>query len=210
MQGLPRLEELKKEMGRIRKKIALAEEMGVDSAVVAGSSLNLDALREMLEGLAKEVGRAAIAEARNEIKQAEDEAARIRDGKGPKKAAGPGDPDGDGHNGNGGNGNGGNGNGGNGNGGNGNGNGGGSSSSGPPEPVCVFVRSDKLVWAWDRREQAWKRFSNGSEIVKVEFVKGGILAVAKAGAALFDCGLGVWLSELSSSPEDLVEGAGKP
>jgi hypothetical protein len=65
MQGLPRLKELLKEMNRIREKIALAEEMGVDSAVVAGSSLSLNALRAMLEGLAKEVGRAAIAEAHN-------------------------------------------------------------------------------------------------------------------------------------------------
>jgi hypothetical protein len=147
------------------------------------------------------------AEAHNEIKKAEEEAARIRDGKGPKKPAGPGDPDGDEENNNGdGNGNGG------GNGGNGNGGGGGCccSSSESPEAVCVFVRSDKSVWAWDRREQAWKQFSNSSEIVEVEFVKGGILAVAKAGAALFDCGLGIWLSELSSSPEELVDGSGKP
>ena len=201
MRGLARLKELLEEIGRIRDKIDLAEKMGVDSAVVDGSSLSLDALREMLAGLEKEVGRAAIADAREEIHRAEEEAGRIRDGKGPKNPAGPGDRDGDG-------GGDGNGNGGGGNGGGGGGGGGG--SSGVPDPVCVYVRSDASVWAWDRREQAWKRFTNGSEIVAVEFVKGGILAVAETGAALFDCGLGSWLTELASTPEELVEGAGEP
>lgn len=234
MRGLARLKELLEEIGRIRDKIDLAEKMGVDSAVVDGSSLSLDALREMLAGLEKEVGRAAIADAREEIHRAEEEAGRIRDGKGPKNPAGPGDRDGDGGgdgDGNGnadgnGNGNGG-GNGGGGGGGDGNGNGGGENgggdgdggngdggggggSGGVPDPVCVYVRSDASVWAWDRREQAWKRFTNGSEIVAVEFVKGGILAVAETGAALFDCGLGSWLTELASTPEELVEGAGEP
>lgn len=218
MRGLARLKELLEEIGRIRDKIDLAEKMGVDSAVVDGSSLSLDALREMLAELEKEVGRAAIADAREEIHRAEEEAGRIRDGKGPKEPAGPGGRDGNGRgeadgggegdgNGNGGGGNGGGG--GDGDGGNGDG-GGGGGSGGVPDPVCVYVRSDASVWAWDRREQAWKRFTNGSEIVAVEFVKGGILAVAETGAALFDCGLGSWLTDLASTPEELVEGAGEP
>ena len=41
-------------------------------------------------------------------------------------------------------------------------------------------------------------------------MKGGLLVVAKLGAALFDCGLGIWLTELSSDPDELVDGAGKP
>ena len=77
MKGLPRLKELIEGIGRIREKIVIAEEMGVDSAVIAGSSLSLDALNNMLESLAK------------------DEAGRIRDSKGPKIPAGPGDLDGD-------------------------------------------------------------------------------------------------------------------
>ena len=63
-----------------------------------------------------------------------------------------------------------------------------------------------LPWQnFHRRDQKWKQYFNESGIVEVKFVRGGILAVAKKGAALFDCGFGVWLKELVSS-EDLIGG----
>lgn len=233
MSGLSRLRELKEEIERIKEKKKLAEEMGVKEASMDTTPLDLDAVEKLLEELRKEIGQAAIVEAHREIQNTVQEAQRIRDGYGPRIPAGPADKDGgtisiprvgrgsrpDGR-------------------GEGddsseddnekeccccpgclaaaiaiaqananasaaNGGGGGNAES-----VCVYVRSDITVWAWDRRTQTWKEYSNGSGIVDVKLIKGGILAVAEQGAAIFDCGLGEWLTELSSAPEDLVEGGG--
>ncbi|MFQ5347787.1 MAG: hypothetical protein ACE5ED_08080, partial [Rhodothalassiaceae bacterium] len=59
-----------------------------------------------------------------------------------------------------------------------------------PDATCVYVQTATTVAAWNRGGQRWEVFDAMSEIVKVTFISGGILAIGKDKAAIFDCKLG--------------------
>lgn len=209
--GLKRLEELMKEQERIGKKLEFALEKGV-----AENELGL--LRGRLKRIGALIGDAAKEEARREAANLEKEARRVRDGK--KRPGGnhpgnecdePDEKEGP-ANGNGGDG------------GDGDGDGGGdkkccccccckpapapASGSSVPDATCVYVRTETTVAAWNRAGQRWEVFDAMSEIVKVTFITGGILAIGKDKAAIFDCKLGQWLKPYDPAA-DLVDGEGK-
>lgn len=220
--GLRRIQELQAELGRIRAKLEHARENGVPER-------DVEDLVEGLPHLDRTVGEAAVAEAKREADRLAAEAQRIHEGR--KRAGGnhPGnqddepddmaEDDDDSGDGNGG-----------GDGGEGDGDGEEekksycccccccyykkkdppmpASGSSVPDATCVYVQSATLVAAWSRPIQDWLVFDAQSEIVEVTFVTGGILAVGKQRAALFDCKLGIWLKAYES-PEELLDGAGK-
>lgn len=213
--GLMRVNALKDELERINKKIETALEHGQ-------TENDLRVVVRRRDELISLIGEAAKEEARREIEIAKREARRLKQGK--KKPGGnhPGnqdddaddqDDDDDDDEGNGGNGNGGN------------GDGGGhkkdcccccceakekkpASGSSVPDATCVYVRTGTIVAAWNRGAQRWEEFDANSEVIKVSFITGGILAVGKDKAAIFDCKLGQWLA--AYDPADaLVDGEGK-
>lgn len=213
--GLKRVNALKQELERINEKIETALEHGQ-------TENDLRVVVRRRDELISLIGEAAKEEARREIEIAKREARRLKQGK--KKPGGnhPGnqdddcddqDDDDDDDDGNGGNGNGGN------------GDGGGhkkdcccccceakekkpASGSSVPDATCVYVRTGTIVAAWNRGAQRWEEFDANSEVIKVSFVTGGILAVGKDKAAIFDCKLGQWLA--AYDPADaLVDGEGK-
>lgn len=77
-----------------------------------------------------------------------------------------------------------------------------------PDATCVYVQTATTVAAWNRGGQRWEVFDAMSEIVKVTFISGGILAIGKDKAAIFDCKLGRWLRAFDP-PQPLTDGAGK-
>lgn len=74
-----------------------------------------------------------------------------------------------------------------------------------PPAACVYVRSQTIIHCWNRRAQMWRSFDLGSEIVDVQIGGGGVLAVARTGAILFDCEIGEFLTPLGVR-ENLEEG----
>ncbi|GER00617.1 hypothetical protein JCM17845_12400 [Iodidimonas gelatinilytica] len=210
--GLKRVEDTKKELERIKKKIEIAQELNPD--------IDLGQVDDRIARLDDLIAEGAKEEARREAINLEKEARRLRDGK--KKPGGnhPGndcdepddkddddDDDDDGGNGNGGDGNG----------------GGGSSKcccccssapaapasgSGVPDATCVYLQTRTTVAAWNRGGQRWEVFDAKSEIIKVTFITGGILAIGKDKGALFDCKLGTWLKAFDPA-ENLVDGDGQ-
>lgn len=209
--GLMRVNALKDELERINKKIETALEHGQ-------TENDLRVVVRRRDELVSLIGEAAKEEARREIEIAKREARRLKQGK--KKPGGnhPGNPDDDADDQDDDDGNGGNGNGGNGD--------GGehkkdcccccceakekrpASGSSVPDATCVYVRTGTIVAAWNRGAQRWEEFDANSEVIKVSFITGGILAVGKDKAAIFDCKLGQWLA--AYDPADaLVDGEGK-
>jgi hypothetical protein len=75
-----------------------------------------------------------------------------------------------------------------------------------PDAVCVYVRSEKAIWVWNRYDQAWEVQQFTAPLIKVKLIKGGILAVAPDGAAIYDCQLGRWLTRLHPGGEPLTDG----
>jgi hypothetical protein len=206
--GKKRLDELVEEVGRINKKLELAREMGLTEADLKIVLRRLGELNDLIGDAAKE-------EARREINCAKKEARRVRDGR--KKPGGnhPGndddepddkDDDDDKKDGGGGSGDG----------------GGGegkscccckpeakpASGSSVPDATCVYVQTDTTVAAWDRGQQRWEVFDAQSAIIKVTFITGGILAIGKDRAAIFDCKLGLWLKPFDPAAP-ISDGAGK-
>jgi hypothetical protein len=74
------------------------------------------------------------------------------------------------------------------------------------QALTLYVRSDKTIWAWDRAAQDWVGHSFTSEIVDVKLISGGILAIAKHEAVLWDTFFGRWLTPLKVPSEDLTKG----
>jgi hypothetical protein len=70
----------------------------------------------------------------------------------------------------------------------------------------VYVKSDRTVWAWSRRDQQWIEEQFGSPLLDVKLISGGILAVAQHRAAIFDSLLGRWLVAIDTATEALVGG----
>jgi len=208
--GLKRVQGLKEELERIRKKIELARECGLADG-------KIKELIELADDLKEPIGEAIEKEAQREAEALKEEAARIKKGRKMPGGNHPGnkddcpddtdddDDDDDEDDGNG----------------NGNGNGDDkkkccccckpapspASGSSVPDATCVYVRGETTVAAWSRAMQEWKVFDAGSPIVDVVMITGGILAVGERRAAIFDCKLGDWLAPYDST-ETLQEGGG--
>lgn len=207
-----RIAAVKDEMQRIADKLKEAEKNGAKPA-------DTKPIKDQLAGLKKDLAAAAIAAAKRELKAAKQEAKDIKDGKSPKpkppeKGPGP-EPQG----GNGGSGSGG------GSGGAGSGGGGGSSGSGSDsggdgsgttlgkggthtekDALVIFVKSERTVWAWSRRDQAWVPYHFNSKILEVKRIANGIFVYAEHGAALFDVVFGQWLKALDTGQETVLGG----
>jgi hypothetical protein len=199
--GFKRVEELERELARIREKLKKGREHG-------GNDGTIRALEEQVAALGRAIAAAILEEARREIKATEDEADRLKNGQPPKPAPagpGPGNPGGGGSPG-----------GGPTPGGGGGGGGGGAKPdpdsigdggrSTVPEPVTVYVQSERAVWAWSRPAQSWLAHHFNSKVVKVKLITGGILAIAEHSAVLFDTKTGQWLAPFDAASETLTDG----
>ncbi|MFC6938967.1 hypothetical protein ACFQE8_03205 [Salinirubellus sp. GCM10025818] len=208
--GLGRLKDLlEDELPKIEAKKQIAQENGAEVALID----------DLIAELRMAIAEAAVEEAKREIEEAEDEAKRIERGKGKKGSpadGGPGDPEPSGPD---------EGNDSSGDNGPGGGDGGGESDAtgsgglpiGPhasgsapgqvsiPSSQCIYVRSDRTVWGWNRFDQAWHPHEFSSPILTITTVGGGLLVVAEHSAVLFDCSMAEWLTPLETT-EDLLAG----
>ena len=194
--------EVEQELQRIRDKLAKARENDASDAQVKGIEAGLEQMKKALR-------EAALAAARRELAEARKRAQDIKKGNippppPPPNGGGPGpippmpNPAG-----------GGGGNGGSdddSDGSSGAGLGGATTTEEARDPLRIFVRSNDTVWAWSRRDQAWIRQDFDSELIEVKLIEGGIFAIAKMGAALFDVLFGRWLTLLDTGGETLIEG----
>lgn len=200
-----RLAALDDEIKRINDKLKKAREHGARDS-------HTDPITDELEELDDAIRDAALGAAKRELEALKQEIEDIEKGKGPQptpngQGPGPHQPDkkdkddkdkdvGKG----------------------GSGGGGGSGGSGRvigevkandelPAPNRTYVRSQRSVWAWSRRDQEWIRIDFDTDIIQAELISGGIMVVAESGAALFDATFGRWLARLNAQPDTLIEGA---
>lgn len=198
------------EIKRIQAKIKAAEDHGADFSDV--NQLNKD-----IAALDEPIKEAALAAARRELAEVEAELERIKEGRpDPEQDRGAdGGPGSDGKDGKDGK---------DGEDGQDGGGGGGAAGDGDDadakknvkgkysetakkkEPLTIFVRSKRTVWAWSRANGRWLEQSFDSDLKEVKIITGGILAVAENGAALWDTFLGRWLGQLSVAPDSLEQG----
>lgn len=193
--------ESEEELERVKAKLAKAAEYGATPA-------QQHALDGQIAAMKKAIRDAALAAAKRELKEAKQKADDIKNGKGPPpppNGNGPGqqpDPPQGGGGGGGGSGSGGA---------NGGSDGSGTAagktaSSKEPDPLRVFVKSERTVWAWSRRDQAWISHRFNSKLIDVKMISGGILAIAEHEAMIFDTLFGRWLTDLTTGNDTLVGG----
>lgn len=198
--------EIEEELERVKAKLAKAAEYGATPG-------QLHALDGQIAAMKKAIRDAALAAAKRELKEARQKADDLKNGRGsppPPNGIGPGqqpNPPGGGG-------------GGGGSGGAGGGGGGGSASpdaggdagvgkvvsAKEPDPLRIYVKSERTVWAWSRRDQEWIAHRFNSKLVDVKIISGGILAVAEHEAMIFDTLFGRWLTDLATGSETLTGG----
>ncbi|SNY56273.1 hypothetical protein SAMN06297129_3243 [Pseudooceanicola antarcticus] len=214
-EDIRRIDEAEAERKRIREKLKIARQH-----IPPGDAGEAEQrLADKLEGLDKQIRKAAQQAAEREIEELEDELEAIARGR-PRKGAGvgpgarpkakPADPpdkakdDKDNRSGGGG-------------------------GSGAPQDIeagdtgvrltpgqksdinvtlsTIYVASETDVWVWDPRSSSWEGMGFGGELVKVEIIDGGLLAFSAGRAALWDSYRGEWLPVLEAS--GLEEGEAK-